>query len=1004
MTAILKKELKSYFTSLFAYVYYGMFFLVTGIFFAASCLTTYSTQFGYNVLARSFYVVAAVIPLCTMRLLAQERRNKTDQLLFTAPVSSFSILMGKYLATMIYVLVPVLLSVAYPVVISMHGYMSVRFTAAAYLGVVLTILLLLSIGMFISSLTTNAVLAAVISYAVYVLILFGRLVESIIWENDGLYSFIHEISILNKYNDMVSGIVRSGDVLYLLTLAIGFFVLTLLVLESRRQSKKRIAGYMTVAVAATLALCSTFLLNTRVYDFTAEKLLTLSDETKQAVAGIEQPTVIYYMGLKSRANATYQELLKSYARLNDNISIEYVDVQNDISFYHQYLSYIGSVKEGSFLVMSGDRNIYLDADDYIVTTQTSDYSYERSLKIEEQLTRALVYTNTEETEKLCVITGHGESTLGSDFQNLLNLNRYEVEEIDLPSAVSSIDMVIPEDCRAVLINAPENDYTDHEIGVLKDYLQSGGNLFVTLDPLNEELDKFYEFLKGYGLEVVSGVIVEQDQGRYIENTPYYLMPKIEDTDYTKEALEDRLTVLTMTSKGIQKNGKANGYTAVDILSTSTQAFSKVSNFEEGEITTKAEGDIAGPFSVASCAVNPKEGALFLLTSDIFFNQEADLESQGGNRRFFVDIMSKLTGADPGIWIDGKDVGSQTALYPNTAQGRMKAVAIVIVPAAILLAGILILFLRKKGILILALVLAGSILCYGQDAYAGWVEQPEGKKYEKEDGTYATGFTELDGSRYYFDDNGILATGKFKVQDGEGTFYYYADDNGVIKTGLIDTKKAVYLTDETGRIKTGFVEIEGNKYYLNDSADPAAGWFKQDENWYYAGKKGQIMTGFLELDGYRYYLNPDGVRVSDTVAVIEGNTYVFNADGSIDENGTRMYPVMEYMNTVRSENGAAALNLNTKVQSCALLRAASLTEGYGKSSQTMESLLATRGVRCSGGYEFSYGGMPDYGVDRLIEDMKKDPNMSRVLKESLSQLGLGVYEQDGINYYDIILIR
>lgn len=1005
MIVILKKELKSYVTSLSAYVYYGMFFLITGIFFAANCLTTYSTQFGYYVLAQSFYVLAAVIPLCTMRLLSQERRNKTDQLLFTAPVSTLSILTGKYLATLIYVLLPVLLSVTYPIVIAMHGEMSVRFVAAAYIGVVLMILVLLSIGMFISALTINAVLAAVLTYAVYVLILIGRIVESVIGNHDKLYNLFHEVSILNKYNDMISGIVRSGDVLYLLLLAVCFFILTLLVLESRRQSKRKIAGCMAATVAVTLALSAVCLLHTKVYDFTAERLLTLSDETKKAVAEIDQPTEIYYMGLRSRANATYHELLKAYQELNDNITVEYVDVGNDISFYHQYLSYVGAVKEGSLLVKCGEKSIYLNADDYIVTTQTSAYSYDRMLEIEEQLTRAIVYANnTEEAEELCVLTGHGEETLSSEFQNLLNLNNYEIEEVDLVSAVTSIETIIPDDCRAVLINAPQNDYTDHEINVLKDYLETGGNLFVTLDPLNEDLDKFYAFLKEYGLEVVSGVVVEQENGRYIENTPYYLMPKMEDTDYTKDAIKDKLTVLTMTSKGIKKNGKANGYVSADILTTSTQAFSKVSNFDSDQVTVKAEEDIAGPFSVASCAVNPKAGALFLLTSNIFFNEEADAESQGGNRRFFIEIMSKLTGANPGVWIAGKDVGNQVALYPNTTQGLIKILTIAVIPILILLLGILVLVLRKKGILLLALIFAGGVMCCKQPALADWVEQPSGRQYEKEDGEYAIGFTDIEGSRYYFDEDGMLVTGKFKVQEGDATSYYYADKNGVVQIGRIDTKKAVYMTDEEGRILTGFVEIDGVKYYYDEKAEPADGWFKSGDNWYYAGDKGMVMTGFLELDGYRYYLNPDGTRVSDTVLPIDGITYVFNSDGTIDENATLMYPVLEYINTLRAQEGNSPLEMNPKVQSCALLRAASLIEGYGESPQTMESLLATRGVQCSGGYEFSYGGLPDYGVDRLIQDMKKDSNMNRVLTESVSQVGLGVYEQDGINYYDIILIR
>lgn len=697
MSAILKKELKSYFTSLFAYIYYSIYFLLTGVFFVANCLTTYSTQFGYYVLSRSFFVIVAVIPLCTMRLLAQERRNKTDQLLFTAPVSAFSILAGKYLATVVYVLLPVVLSAVYPIMIAMQGEISVRFLLGTYIGVVLVILVLLSIGMFLSSITTNSVLAAVMSYAVYVLILIGRVTEGVVSDVDNLYHFFHEISIYNKYNDMISGIVRSGDVLYLLLLVICFFVLTLLVLESRRQSGKRIAGYAATVVVAVLVMSAIFLSNTKVYDFTAERLLTLSDETKEAVAAIDKPTEIYYMGVRSRTNATYQELLDAYQKLNDNITVEYVDVENNSLFRAQYLSNVTSVYEASLLVVCDDKSIYLNSNDYVETSWTSAYSYEKKLKIEEQLTRAIIYTNVEEADKLCVLTGHDEESLNSGFENLLLLNNYELKNVNLVSAMQNINEIIPKACKAVFINAPQSDFSEEELNVLRDYLQDGGKIFVTLDPLNEELEHLYTFLKEYGLEVVSGVVVEQTEGRYIYDTPYYLVPQIQDTEYTKEILDDNLIVFAMTSKGILKNGKANGYTSTDILTTSSRAFSKVSNLDSEQITSKSEEDIGGPFSVAACAKNPEAGTLFLLTSNVFFNEDADIESQGANRRFFVEILSNLTDTEASVWIDGKDVGSQMALYPSKTQGLLKVVTIIVIPAAILSAGILVVLIRKKGI-------------------------------------------------------------------------------------------------------------------------------------------------------------------------------------------------------------------------------------------------------------------------------------------------------------------
>lgn len=695
MLAVLKKELKTYYSSLFAYLYYAVFFLVTGIFFVTNCLTTYSTRFGYYVLSRSFLIVAAIIPFCTMRLFAGERRSKTDQLLFTAPVSTFSVLAGKYLATVIFVLLPVLVSGIYPVWISGRGEMSIRFLMSSYIGVCLTTLALLSIGMFISSLTASPVLAAVMTFVVYLLIFLSRLTESIVAENDGWYQFLHVGSIYNKYNDMASGIVRSGDIIYLLFIAACFFLLTWLSLEIRRQSRKRITACMAVVIACTLVIGLVSLSYTRVIDCTAEKLLTLSEQTEQAVSEIDKTTDIYYMGLRSRANATYQELLKAYEDLNDHIAIHYKDVSTDSAFREQYLSGINSVSESSILVVCGEKYIYLSSDDYVTTTQTSAYSYDRILKIEEQLTRAIVYTNAEEMDKLYVAIGNGEEELNSGFKNLLMLNNYEFEEVNLPEAAASMQEAIPEDCKALLINAPQNDYSEDEIAILKDYLQSGGRLFVTIDPLNEDLECFTAFLKEYGLDIQPGIVMEQEASRYVYDTPYYLAPKMEDTEYTREIVKENLNVLTMTSKGIVKNGEANGYICTDVLTTGSTAYSKISDFDN--LTTKAEDDISGPFSVASCSENPEEGFLFLITSNIFFNEEADAESQGANRRFFIEILGQITGTEANVWIEGKDVGNQVALYPNGTRTMVKVVTIIVVPVCIVLLGILVVLLRHKNI-------------------------------------------------------------------------------------------------------------------------------------------------------------------------------------------------------------------------------------------------------------------------------------------------------------------
>lgn len=694
MFAVFKKEIKTYFTSFFAYLYYGIFFLVMGLLFVINCLSTYSTQFGYYVLSRTFLVIAAMIPFCTMRLFAQEKKTRTDQLIFTAPVSVFSVLVGKYLATVLFVLLPVLISGIYPLFILAHGKMSIRFLMGTYFAVILVSLVLLSIGMFISAISSNMVISVVLSYAVYAVIFLGRIIENVV-SGEGVKDSIHNISIYNKYNDMVSGIVRSGDIIYLILLIIGFFMLTYFVLEGR--FKRKISVFIKAgSVVICLILFSTIALRyTKVWDFTAEHLLSFSDETKEIVSRIEKPTEIYYLGEKSRANATYVEFFNEYSRLNENISIHYVNPDYNAAFREQYLSNISQINEASIVVICGEKYIYLDSADFISTVWTSDYSHKKMLEIENQLSSAIYYTNSEASEEVSVVRGHGEEILNSEFSNTLMVNNYVLKDLNLSEAMVSFKETFSESCKAVIINAPQTDYSEEEIEVLKKYMSEGGRLFVCIDPLNEGLIRFYSFLKEYGFDIQKGIVVEADQTHYVYDTPYYLLPDMEETNLTNMLLKNKQFVLTMTSKGIRTDGEQNDYKVTELLTTSSGSYSKVENFDN--LSTKSENDIMGPFSVAAFSENPDAGAIALLTSNIFFNEEVATDSAGANQKFFLSVMNALSGNETEIRIEGKDISSQVALYPNSMQTFLKVLVIFILPLFILIVGSIVLILRYKNI-------------------------------------------------------------------------------------------------------------------------------------------------------------------------------------------------------------------------------------------------------------------------------------------------------------------
>lgn len=164
MIAIYKKELKSYFTSMMGYVFVAFVLVVVGIYFAAYNLNAYPL-IGYTLYNVTFLFLI-LVPILTMRSMAEEQRNKTDQLLYTSPISLFRIVMGKYLALISVFGIPVLIICFYPQILHQYGTVNMPMSYLAIFGFFLLGCAYISIGMFLSSITESQIIAAVLSFVV----------------------------------------------------------------------------------------------------------------------------------------------------------------------------------------------------------------------------------------------------------------------------------------------------------------------------------------------------------------------------------------------------------------------------------------------------------------------------------------------------------------------------------------------------------------------------------------------------------------------------------------------------------------------------------------------------------------------------------------------------------------------------------------------------------------------------------------------------------------------
>lgn len=163
MTAIYKRDLKSYLTSMVGYLFIFFILVLAGIYFSAYQLSAAYPKFEYTLSAVTFVFLIGV-PILTMRVLAEERKQKTDQLLLTAPVSVGNIVIGKYLALVTVYAIPILVMCTYPLIMSKFGTVAFGSAYTAILGFFLLGCANIAIGVFMSALTESQVIAAVLTF------------------------------------------------------------------------------------------------------------------------------------------------------------------------------------------------------------------------------------------------------------------------------------------------------------------------------------------------------------------------------------------------------------------------------------------------------------------------------------------------------------------------------------------------------------------------------------------------------------------------------------------------------------------------------------------------------------------------------------------------------------------------------------------------------------------------------------------------------------------------
>ena len=456
-------------------------------------------------------------------------------------------------------------------------------------------------------------------------------------------------------------------------------------------------------------------------DVTANKIYTLSDESKKALETIDQDIKIYVFGIDEDDEVV--GLIKQYCDTNEKITYEMLSADSNLEKVQEF-----ELEDGYSIVVieSGESRKIIDASSEF---KTYDYTtYAEVDTTEQTLTNSILGMSTENKPKIYFTEGHGEfdialeegqrATLGV-LSTYLKNEAMEIANINLMTAGS-----VPEDCDVLAIMSPANDFLENESQAVIDYINKGGNLFITQDLITDEVSftNLQKVLDVYGVRVDRGYVVETASNKASAQYPYMFQPELSSSNsITADIYSDSYLLLAPYSQKLSffsdEELEAQKITKEELIGTSENAMF-VSDLSENSAAA-ANSAQAGKFTIAAMvtktitdAVTSEDGTevtpavssklvisgIGRFMSDYVISQVSQqypISYIASNKDFGINTISTLAEKENGLTLRKNMAGTSYVFTATEKQNMIVLIIIFAVPVVILLIGIIVWLHRKK---------------------------------------------------------------------------------------------------------------------------------------------------------------------------------------------------------------------------------------------------------------------------------------------------------------------
>lgn len=412
-------------------------------------------------------------------------------------------------------------------------------------------------------------------------------------------------------------------------------------------------------------------------DMTTSGLYALSEDTKALVSGLEETTSLYVFSSENEYPSMYREILRRYAQAGTKLSITYVDpVENPVLVSH--FNQRGVMPSSFDILVEGAKRLKLIS--YANTYVTDANHQVTAIDLEQQLTAALAFVNSEYTPRAVFTTGHNERPTAA-LTKLFTDNNFTVET----KAVAQDTADAPE---IIIIAAPSADFTAQDITKLRAWLNHGSKLMIFLEPGDTAMPNLSAFLAEYGMRFDGNVLFEPQA--YAGAAAHNIIPMYASHEINAYFANNPLYVVSPSTSSLTLEGvgTANGR-AQALLATTSSAYAKNSlHYTSSEQTDQ---DAAGQFTVAAIA----EGSVFVCGSRMIYADDLMATSSYANKMFLTRVVGALYSENVTVSIPAKTLDSALlAISAGEARG-LGILLTAVLPAAALLCGVTIIIRRRR---------------------------------------------------------------------------------------------------------------------------------------------------------------------------------------------------------------------------------------------------------------------------------------------------------------------